>query len=136
MKISLDGTSISINGTEVPVVGELVGQVKGLVDQLLNALGVDVGLCETADVQVGADGRSASQSVSALRLELAPLGLFRLIIDPTVQTAVAAQVGTESTSTPDGPNPTLPRTGAGMAVSIFGGLGLALGAIMIRRRFV
>ncbi len=136
LAISLDGTSIKINGTEVPVVGDVVGQLKGLVDQLLTALGVDVGLCETADVSAAADGRSASQSVSALRVELAPLNLFRLVIDPTVQTAVAAQVGTESTSTPDSPNPTLPRTGAGMAVSIFGGLGIALAAIMIRRRFV
>ncbi|MEX2538296.1 MAG: hypothetical protein WD646_06565 [Actinomycetota bacterium] len=134
LAISVDGTSITINGTEVPVVGDLIAQVKGLADQLLAALGIDVGLCETADVSVAADGRSASQSVSALRVEVAPLGLFRLIIDPTVQTAVAAQVGTESTSTPD--SPSLPRTGAGMAVSIFGGLGLAVGAIMIRRRFV
>jgi hypothetical protein len=135
LDISLDGSSISIGGQEIPLP---IAEIKALVDGLLNALGIDVGLCEAADVQVDPAGRSASQSVSALRVELAPLGLFKLIIDPTVQTAVAAQVGTpnESTSTPDSPNPTLPRTGAGMAVSIFGGLGLALAAIMIRRRFV
>jgi hypothetical protein len=133
LDISLDGSSISIGGQEIPLP---IAEIKALVDGLLNALGIDVGLCETADVSAAADGRSASQSVSALRVEVAPLNLFRLVIDPTVQTAVAAQVGTESTSTPDAPNPTLPRTGAGMAVSIFGGLGLALAAIMIRRRFV
>jgi hypothetical protein len=135
LDISLDGSGISIGGQEIPLP---IDDIKELVNGLLNALGIDVGLCEPADVVAAADGRSASQSVSALRVEVAPLGLFRLVIDPTVQTAVAAQVGTpnESTSTPDSPNPTLPRTGAGMAVSIFGGLGLALAAIMIRRRFV
>ncbi len=135
LDISLDGSGISIGGTQLPLP---IAEIKALLDGLLNALGIDVGLCEAADVVASADGRSASQSVSALRVELAPLNLFRLVIDPTVQTAVAAQVGNpnESTSTPDSPNPVLPRTGAGMAVSIFGGLGLALAAIMIRRRFV
>lgn len=130
--LSLDGKNIFVNGTAVPVVGDLVGTVKGLVDGILNTLGLDVALCDVAQKTVDPDGTAAAQRVSALRVELAPLGLFKLIIDPTVETAVAAQVGTPTTVTQPAPN--LPRTGAPIVATVLSGIAVAGGALMIRRR--
>ncbi len=130
--ISLDGKNIFVNGTPVPVVGDLVGTVKGLVDGILNTLGLDVSLCDVAQKTADPDGTAAAQRVSALRVELAPLGLFKLIIDPTVETAVAAQVGTPTTSTQPAPN--LPRTGAPIVATVLSGIAVAGGALTIRRR--
>jgi hypothetical protein len=129
--ISLDGTNIFVNGSPVPVVGDLVGQVKGVVDQVLNTLGIDVGLCEVAQVEAEVDGSAAAQRVSALRVSVAPLGLFNLVIDPTVETSVAAQV---AAAPAEEDNPTLPRTGAGAVATLLTGLGLAGAAMFARRR--
>jgi LPXTG-motif cell wall-anchored protein len=131
--ISLDGTNIFIGGQAVPVVGDLVGTVKGLVDGILNTLGLDVALCDVAQKEADPDGTAAAQRVSALRVELAPLGLFRLIIDPTVETAVAAAVGTPQVSTND-PAPNLPKTGAPIVATVLSGIALAGGAMLVRRR--
>ena len=130
--LSLDGKNIFVNGTPVPVVGDLVGTVKGLVDGILNTLGMNVSLCDVAQKTADPDGTAAAQRVSALRVELAPLGLFKLIIDPTVETAVAAQVGTPTTVTQPAPN--LPRTGAPIVATVLSGIAVAGGALMIRRR--
>jgi hypothetical protein len=131
--ISLDGTNIFVNGTAVPVVGDLVGTVKGLVDGVLNTLGLDVGLCDVAQKEADPDGTAAAQRVSALRVELAPLGLFKLIIDPTVETAVAAAVGTPTAKTDPAPN--LPKTGAPIVATVLSGIAVAGGALALRRRF-
>ena len=112
--------------------GDLVGQVKGVVDQVLNTVGIDVGLCETAQVEAEADGTAAAQRVSALRVEVAPLGLFNLVIDPTVETSVAAQVA----AAPVDDDPSLPRTGAGALATLFGGLSIAGAAFFARRRLL
>jgi LPXTG-motif cell wall-anchored protein len=130
--ISLDGTNVFIGGQAVPVVGDLVGTVKGLVDGILNTLGLDVALCDVAQKEADPDGTAAAQRVSALRVELAPLGLFRLIIDPTVETAVAAAVGTPTSSTDPAPN--LPKTGAPIVATVLSGIALAGGAMLVRRR--
>ena len=131
--ISLDGTNVFIGGQAVPVVGDLVGTVKGLVDGILNTLGLDVALCDVAQKEADPDGTAAAQRVSALRVELAPLGLFRLIIDPTVETAVAAAVGTPaSANDPKAPN--LPKTGAPIVATVLSGIALAGGALLVRRR--
>lgn len=131
--LSLDGKNIFVNGTPVPVVGDLVGTVKGLVDGILNTLGMDVSLCDVAQKTADPDGTAAAQRVSALRVELAPLGLFKLIIDPTVETAVAAQVGTPKVAAQPAPN--LPRTGAPIVATVLSGIAVAGGALTIRRRF-
>ena len=131
--ISLDGQNISIGGTPVPVVGDLVGTVKGLVDGVLNTLGIDVGLCDVAQKEADPDGTAAAQRVSALRVQVAPLGLFNLIIDPTVETAVAAAVGTPVSSTDPAPN--LPKTGAPIVATVLSGIAVAGGALALRRRF-
>lgn len=130
--ISLDGTNIFVNGQAVPVVGDLVGTVKGLVDGVLNTLGLDVGLCDVAQTEADPDGTAAAQRVSALRVEVAPLGLFSLIIDPTVETAVAAQVGTPTSSAQ--PAPSLPKTGAPIVATVLSGIAVAGGAVLVRRR--
>jgi hypothetical protein len=131
--ISLDGHNVFINGTPVPVVGDLVGTVKGLVDGILNTLGINVALCDVAQKTADPAGTAAAQRVSALRVELAPLGLFKLIIDPTVETAVAAQVGKPGTSVQ--PSPNLPRTGAPIAATVISGIAVSGAALILRRRF-
>jgi LPXTG-motif cell wall-anchored protein len=130
--LSLDGKNIFINGTPVPVVGDLVGTVKGLVDGVLGALGINVSLCDVAQKTAEADGTAAAQRVSALRVDVAPLGLFHLIIDPTVETAVAAQVGTAAVNQP---SPQLPHTGAPITATVVAGIAVAGGALILRRRF-
>ncbi len=130
LAMSLDGKNVFVNGTAVPVAGDLVGQVKGVVDQVLNTLGIDVGLCEVAQVDAEADGSAAAQRVSALRVEVAPLGLFNLVIDPTVETQAAAQV-----AVPVSDEPALPRTGPVAIATILFGLGLAGAAMFVRKRF-
>jgi hypothetical protein len=127
--ISLDGTNIFVGGEPVPVIGDLVGQVKGVVDQVLDTLGISVGLCETAQDEADSDGTAAAQRVSALRVEVAPLGLFNLVIDPTVETSVAAQVATVSED-----DPSLPRTGAGALATLLTGIALAGAAVAARKR--
>ncbi len=132
--ISLDGTNIFLNGTPVPVLGELVGTVKGVVDGILETLGLGIALCDVAQKEADPQGTAAAQRVSALRIELAPLGLFKLIIDPTVETAVAAAVGTPTSST-DPKAPNLPKTGAPIVATVLSGVAVAGGALVLRRRF-
>ncbi|HYZ92698.1 MAG TPA: hypothetical protein VFA34_09940 [Actinomycetota bacterium] len=131
--LSLDGKQVFINGTPVPVVGELVGTVKGLVDSVLNVLGINVALCDVAQKEADPDGTAAAQRVSALRIEASPLNLFHLIIDPTVETAVAAAVGTPTT-TGDEKAPNLPKTGAPIVATVLSGIAVAGGALTLRRR--
>lgn len=149
--ISLDGTSLLLGGEVIPVVDEVVNTVKGLADGILNTLGVDVDACDAEEASASADGTKAEQSVSALRIDIAPrlpravagagsfLGLaagdelFHLTIDPTVQTAVQAQ---PQVAEQPQPAPSLPRTGAPVAATVLSGLALTTGALAIRRRFV
>lgn len=132
LALSLDGKNIFVNGTPVPVVGDLISQVKGVVDQVLETLGISVDLCDTAQVDADPDGTAAAQRVSALRVKVAPLGLFSLVIDPTVETSVAAQVQ----AAPAVKTTNLPTTGAAPLATLLAGLGLAVGAFFLRRRFV
>jgi hypothetical protein len=131
LALSLDGKNVFVNGTPVPVVGDLVGQVKGVVDEVLKTVGIELGLCDTAQADVEADGTAAAQRVSALRVKVAPLGLFSLVIDPTVETQAAAQV-----AVPVDSNPGLPRTGPAAIATILSGIGLAGGALFARKRFL
>jgi hypothetical protein len=131
--VSFDGKTIFLNGEPLPVAGNLVGTVKGLVDQVLNVLGISVGLCEVAQNEAEADGTAAAQRVSALRVKVAPLNLFSLVIDPTVETQAAAQLG--APVTPD-KNVPLPRTGPAAIATIFSGIGLAGAALLARKRFL
>ena len=132
LAISLDGSNVWVNGQPLPAVGDVVAQLKGVADQILETAGIEVGLCEAAQVEAEADGTAAAQRVSALRVEVAPLGLFNLVIDPTVETSVAAQVA----AAPVDEEPSLPRTGAGSVATILGGLGLAVGAFFLRKRLI
>ena len=130
LAISLDGSNVWVNGAAVPV-GDVTAQLKTVVDQILETVGIEVGLCETAQVEAEADGTAAAQRVSALRVEVAPLGLFNLVIDPTVETSVAAQIAVAEED-----EPVLPRTGAASAATALAGLGLAVGAFALRKRLV
>lgn len=132
LSLSLDGKNVFVNGTAVPVVGDVVGQVKGVVDEVLSILGIEVGLCEVAQADVEADGTAAAQRVSALRVAVSPLGLFNLVIDPTVETQAAAQVAAPVEESV----PVLPRTGPAALATILSGIGLAGAAMLIRKRFV
>jgi hypothetical protein len=129
--LSFDGKTIFVNGQPLPVAGDLVGTVKGLVDQVLSVLGIEVGLCENSQNEAEADGSAAANRVSALRVKVAPLNLFSLVIDPTVETQAAAQVA----AAPVGSNPSLPRTGPAALATLMSGVGLAGGALFARKRF-
>jgi hypothetical protein len=129
LALSLDGKNVYLNGAKVPVVGDLVGTIKGVADQVLNVLGVSVKTCDVAQTSAEPDGTAAAQRVSALRVSIAPLGLFSLVIDPTVQTQAAAQLAVA------GPKANLPRTGAAPLATVMVGLGLAGAAIFLRKRF-
>jgi hypothetical protein len=153
--ISLDGTELLLGGEVIPVVDGVVGTVTGLVGTVLDTLGiagVDADVCDTEEATAASDGTKASQAVSALRIDIAPqlpsavaglVGtafpglaagdeLFHLTIDPTVQTAVAAQP--QVAEAPQ-PAPSLPRTGAPAAVTMIAGVALTTGALALRRRF-
>jgi hypothetical protein len=133
--VSLDGKSIYVNGKALPVPVADIGAIKGVVDDLLAVAGLKVGLCDVAQSSADADGTSAAQRVSAFRVEFAPnlpaLGqVLKVIVDPTVETAVAARVAPAAQTQPN-----LPRTGAPMAATALTGLGLAGSALILRRRF-
>lgn len=144
--VALDGKNLYVNGQAVPVpLGEIAG-VKSQVDQVLAAAGIKVTLCDAVESNAADDGTSANQTVSAFHVEIAPklpvaipaLGmqegdtLFRIILDPTVETAAAAQVAT--TGSKD--DPSLPRTGAAALATVLTGVGLAGGAFALRRRLI
>ena len=110
---------------------------------MLSTAGLSVELCDDAQAEAEKDGTSAAQRVSAFRIEFAPkavadvtaLGisagdeLFKIVVDPTVETSVAAQVATET-------EPSLPRTGAGPVATVMVGVGLAGAALLARKRFI
>ena len=142
--VALDGTSIYVEvGGEpvaIPVVGDLVDTLKSAVDGVLEDAGIEVQLCDESKAEAADDGSSASQVVSGFIVSVAPpvpvdieaLGIsagdtpIRVVIDPTVQTAVAAQ--------PQVGEVQLPRTGAPLVATVMTGLVLAAGALLIRRK--
>ncbi len=143
--VSLDGETLYVAGTPLPVPVGQVDAVKSVVDDVLAAIGVvdDVGLCDK-ESDADADGSAAAQRVSAFHVELAlsapaAVGaligagdqLVRVVIDPTVETAVAAQLAPSVSE----PEVSLPVTGAQVALTILSGIGLAVGALSLRRRF-
>ncbi len=142
--ISFDGKTLTVAGTDIPVPVDQVDAVKSVVDDILAAIGVvgDVGLCDE-EHEADEAGTSAAQRVSAFHVELglkAPdavgelIGagdqLVRIVIDPTVSTAVAAQVATPEAQ------PSLPKTGAPIVATILSGIAVAGGALVLRRRIV
>jgi hypothetical protein len=133
LALGFDGKTIYLNGEPVPVVGDLVGTVKGLVDQVLAVAGIEVGLCENSQNDAEADGSAAANRVSALRVKVAPLDLFSLVIDPTVETQAAAQV--QAAPVVDEVDPPLPRTGPAALATVLSGIGLAGVALFARKRF-
>lgn len=145
--VSLDGKSIFVNGAEVPVATDAIGALKSAVDTVLETAGLSVALCDAVEAEKAKDGTSASQTMSALRVEFAPLApldipglvsagdpLIRVIIDPTVQTAVAAQPQVVAAAPEAGNTPSLPRTGASIALTVLVGTALAGGSYMLWRR--
>jgi LPXTG-motif cell wall-anchored protein len=136
--VSLDGKTVFINGSPVELATNLVASVKGVIDQVLSVLGTSVKLCDVAQKSADLDGTAAAQRVSALRVDIAPslpgLGqLVHVIVDPTVETSVAARVVSPVKATS---KPNLPKTGAGMLATVIVGSALAFGALVFRRRFV
>ena len=64
--------NLIVNGLPVPVPANLIGTVKGAINSVLNAAGLSVGLCDVANgSKTAADGTSASQTLSALRIQFA-----------------------------------------------------------------
>lgn len=144
--VSLDGSNLYVDvagePVAVPVVGQTVADLKAQIDGLLAQAGMSVELCDAAQAAAAQDGSSASQSVSAFRVtfepkvpagvDLSALGLnegdslIKVVIDPTVQTAVSAQ--------PQVSQAQLPRTGAPLAATVLSGLALTVGALSLRRR--
>ena len=145
--VSLDGKSLIVAGVPVPVPAVDIATVKNAVNSVLQAAGLSVGLCDVANAKTAADGTSASQTLSALRIVFAPLAtgtpevadplgitqgtpLVKIIIDPSVETAASAQV---AQAAPAG-KPVLPHTGAGALATIVTGIAVAGGALILRRR--
>lgn len=142
--VSLDGKNIYVGGDAVPVAAAAIDGVKDAVGSVLSEAGLSVGLCEVVEAKKANYGTSASQIMSALRVEFAPLApaditslgisagdpLIRVIIDPTVHTAVAAQPQAASQAS----GPSLPRTGASILVTVLLGAALAGGSYMLWRR--
>jgi LPXTG-motif cell wall-anchored protein len=143
--VSLDGKNLYVNGTAIPTPLGNLDTIQSAVNSVTNELGLSVSLCDAAQSDASADGTAAAQRVSAIRVEFAPkspidvsaLGikagdqLFKIVIDPTVETSVAARLAAPAPVS----NPNLPRTGAGALLSVLVGLGLAGTAIFLRRRF-
>ena len=142
--VSLDGKSLYVNGTALPTPLANIGTIQSAINSVTNMLGLSVTLCDTAQKSASVDGTGAAQRVSALRVEFAPkapadiaaLGikagqpLLKIVIDPTVETSVAARIAAPVPS-----NPSMPKTGAGALISVMVGLGLAGTAIFLRRKF-
>ena len=146
--VSLDGKSLIVGGVPVPVPAVDIAAVKSAVNQVLNVAGLQVGLCDVANARAAADGTSASQTLSALRIVFAPLAtgvpdvanplgitqgtpLIKIVIDPSVETAASAQV---AAAAPAAKAPALPHTGAGALATIITGIAVAGGALVLRRR--
>jgi hypothetical protein len=145
--VALDGETLTVAGAEVPVPTDQVDAVKGVAHDVLDAIGVvdadSIDVCDT-ETDADEDGTAAAQRVSAFHVELAlkapaDVGsligagdeLVRLVIDPSVQTAAAAQPA----PTVSEPEVSLPRTGAPLVGTLLSGIGLAAGALFMRRRF-
>jgi LPXTG-motif cell wall-anchored protein len=143
--VSLDGKDLYVNGTAIPTPLGNLDTIQSAVNSVTNQLGLSVSLCDAAQSDASADGTAAAQRVSAIRVEFAPkspvdlaaLGihagdqLLKIVIDPTVETSVAARLAAPAPVS----NPNLPRTGAGALLSVLVGLGLAGTAIFLRRKF-
>jgi len=140
--VSLDGKSLIVNGVPVPVPAVDVGTVLNSINSVTNLAGLSVSLCDAANAKAAADGTSASQTVSALRIVFAPVAasapdvtnalgitagtqLVKVIIDPSVETAASAQVAAAVE---------LPHTGAAPLATIVTGLIVMGGALVLRRR--
>lgn len=143
--VSLDGKSLFVNGVALPTPLANLGTIQQAVNSVTSQLGLSVTLCDAAQQDASADGTAAAQRVSAIRVEFAPkapadiaaLGikagdpLLKIVIDPTVETSVAARLAVAAPTS----NPNLPKTGAGALLSVLVGLGLAGTAIFLRRKF-
>jgi LPXTG-motif cell wall-anchored protein len=141
--VSLDGKSLIVKGVPVPVPTLQIAAVKSAVGQVLTASGLSVGLCDAAKNSAAKDGTSASQTVSALRIQFAPLAvadveglgivkgtpLVKVLIDPSVATSVSAKVTAVAPAA-------LPRTGPSPLPLIIMGSIVMAGALLflLRRR--
>jgi len=145
--VSLDGKSLIVNGVAVPVPAVDVGSVLSSIQSVTNLAGLSVSLCDVANGKAAANGSSASQTVSALRIVFAPVAvnvpdvqnalgitggtpLVKIIIDPSVETAASAQVAAAAPAS----SPALPHTGAAPLATIVTGLIVTAGALVLRRR--
>jgi hypothetical protein len=141
--VSLDGENLYVNGVAVPTPAGNLQTITSAINGITSAAGLTVQLCDATQKDAAADGTSAAQRVSALRIELAPkmpvavpaLGIaagqsiFKIVIDPTVETSVAARIATPSQST------ATPHTGPNAVATIAVGIGLAGTAIFLRKKF-
>lgn len=149
--VTLDGDTVYIDGEPIPLVGDAAAQVKDIVDDVLAVAGLSVELCDDAQSEAAEDGTFASQSVSAFRVQFAPVApaslddavqalgyeagepLAYVLIDPTVQTAAAANPAQPA---PEQEPVQLPRTGAPVLLTILGGMSLVGGGLFARNRLM
>lgn len=150
-EVGVSGTVLKVGDVELDLsdpqfaglpVGELLGEVTGVLGDLLNTLGLSVaqgsGTTEVAD-----DGSTASAATSAFSIRLTPLHavgqdqLLDLQLDllPTrAQVAAAPAPPPAPEQPPPAPGePALPRTGGGLAAALLGA-GLLAAAGGLRRR--
>jgi hypothetical protein len=144
--VSLDGKNLYVAGTALPTPAGNLQTIQSAINSVTSELGLSVSLCDAAQSDASPDGTAAAQRVSAIRIEFAPKSpvtvaaiglsagdpLIKVVIDPTVETSVAARLATVK---PTSGNPPMPRTGAGALYSVLVGLGLAGTAIFLRRKF-
>jgi hypothetical protein len=143
--VSLDGKNLIVGGVPVPVPAVDVASVLNAVNTVTNKAGLTVTMCDAANAKAAADGTSASQTVSALRIVFAPLAvgapdvqdpmgitqgskLIKVIIDPSVSTSASASVAAVASQ------PQLPHTGAAPLATAVTGMIVAGGALVLRRR--
>lgn len=146
--IALDGQNVYVDGQPVPVPAAEVAGLKNQVDDVLAQAGISVELCDSSRATTAADGSSATQQVSAFIATIEPrvpagadlsgtpldglvagdsLGV-RIIVDPTVSTAVGATPAALAAPAQ------LPKTGAPAVATMLSGAALAAGALALRRR--
>jgi LPXTG-motif cell wall-anchored protein len=142
--VSIDGKQLIVNGTPVPVPAADIDAIKSAVNTVMSAAGLKVGLCDIAKGTTAKNGTSASQTLSALSSEVAPLAggdpnvnptlgittgtpLLKLLIDPSVETSASANLAAAAA-------PNLPRTGQSALPTIVIGLIVAAGGAMFLLR--
>jgi hypothetical protein len=151
-EVAVSGTTLTVGDFSVDLASpdlaglpaeELLGDVTGVLGDLLNAVGLSVGQGAGA-VDIAPDGSSATASTSAFALRVSPLNAIgqadtlsiELDLLPT-RAAASAAVGPAPDAPPAAgaptPEPSLPRTGGGAVAVLLGGVAFG-GLGLLRRR--